>query len=220
MRILDLFCGGGGAGMGYASAGHIVVGVDNKQRKCGYPAGDLIIADALEVMDDTRFLRSFDLISASPPCQTHTRAKHLRDAQKNSTKKVDLISQTRDALAHAGVPFIIENVPGAPLRQDLLLCGSMFNLHIFDSTGKRWLKRHRIFEMSGIHIPQPSCNHKEAGIRPLGVYGSKNDRIPGGGQTVASLDDASILMGIDWMSWTAIVEAIPPAYTNYIAKFL
>lgn len=219
MKVLDLFCGAGGAGMGYRDAGHEVVGIDIKRRKCGYPAGDFIKADVLDVLEDLRYLRSFDLIHASPPCQTHTRAKHLRDAQGKTTGKVDLIPQTRNALAYAGVPYVIENVPGAPLRADLLLCGSMFDhLYTYDHTGRRWLQRHRIFELHGIEVEQPDCDHKGAGVRPLGVYGSKGDNIPSGGQTARTLAEGSNVMGIDWMPWAALVEAIPPAYTEHIGR--
>ena len=116
------------------------------------------------------------------------------------------------------MPFILENVEGAPLRQDLMLCGSMFaHLRVHDQTGVRWLKRHRIFEMEGITIDQPECNHK-VGIRPLGVYGSMRDDIPSGGQTARTLEEAQALMGMPWANWPTLVEAIPPAYTHYIGQ--
>ena len=216
-RVLDLFCGGGGAGMGYRKAGFEVVGVDVKARRCGYPAGEFIKADALEVMADLRFLQSFDLIHASPPCQTHSITQHLRDAQGKSTDKIDLIPQTRDALEDSDIAYVIENVPGAPLREDLLLCGSMFPaLSVLDETGRRWLKRHRIFETSFEIEPPRACDHAGAGVRPLGVYGSMRDNIPSGGQTCRTLEEAQALMGCPWMNWPALVEAIPPAYTRWI----
>lgn len=217
LRLLDLFCGAGGAGEGYRRAGFQVTGVDNRRRRCGYPPGELVLADAREVLADLAYLRTFDLIHASPPCQTHTRAKHLRDAQGKGTSKVDMIPETRNALAYAGVPYVIENVPGAPLRADLLLCGSMFDhLYVYDETGRRWLQRHRVFEISGFTVPQPACDHAGAGVRPLGVYAGKGDSIPSGGQTCRTLEQGQLLMGIDWMSWAALVEAVPPAYTEHI----
>jgi DNA (cytosine-5)-methyltransferase 1 len=216
-KVLDLFCGAGGAGQGYADAGFDVTGIDIKARRCGYPAGEFIKADVLDVLTDLDYLRSFDLIHASPPCQTHTRAKHLRDAQGKGTSKVDLIPQTRNALAYAGVPYVIENVPGAPVRTDLLLCGSMFpELYVYDDTGRRWLQRHRAFELHGFTVDQPTCDHRGAGVRPLGVYAGKADNIPSGGQTCRTLAEGRALMGIPWMSWAALVEAIPPAYTQHI----
>jgi len=217
MMVLDLFCGGGGAGMGYRQAGFDVVGVDLVKRKSGYPAGELIQEDVLKILEETAFLRAFDLIHASPPCQTHSRTQHLRDAQGKGTTKVDLIPQTREALEKSGVPFILENVEGAPLRLDLLLCGSMFPfLSVMDDTGKRWLQRHRIFELHGITIDQPHHFHETAGVRPLGIYGSMRDNIPGGGQTARTLEEAQTLMGMPWANWPTLVEAIPPAYTHYI----
>jgi DNA (cytosine-5)-methyltransferase 1 len=217
MRVLDLFCGGGGAGMGYHNAGFEVVGIDLVRRKSGYPAGELIQGDVLEYLEDVDFLRTFDLIHASPPCQTHSRTQHLRDAQGKGTTKVDLIPQTREALEESGVPFVLENVEGAPLTVDLLLCGSMFPfLSVMDDTGKRWLQRHRIFELHGVTIDQPKHDHRGAGIRPLGVYGSMSDDIPSGGQTARNLEEARALMGMPWANWPTLVEAIPPAYSHYI----
>jgi len=218
MKLLDLFCGAGGAGEGYRRAGFDVTGVDIKRRRCGYPPGEFIHADALDVLADTDYLRTFDVIHASPPCQTFTRAQHLRDAQGKSTSKVNLIPVTRGALDDAGVPYVIENVPGAPIREDVLYCGSMFpELHVYDDTGRRWLQRHRIFELGLIDLPlQMQCRHRDAGVRPLGVYASKSDNIPSGGQTCRTLEQAQQLMGIGWMPWAALVEAIPPAYTHHL----
>jgi site-specific DNA-cytosine methylase len=219
--VLDLFSGAGGAARGYLDAGFHVTGVDSSRARLRHYPGETIHGDALDVMQDLDYLRTFDLIHASPPCQTHTRAQHLRDAQGKGTIKVDLIPQTRDALARAGIPSVIENVPGAPLRADLMLCGSMFPwLYTFDGTGRRWLQRHRIFEVRGFTVPQPECDHRNAGVRPLGVYGSKRDSIPSGGQTAATLAEAGNLMGINWMPWNALIEAIPPAYTEHIGRSL
>jgi DNA (cytosine-5)-methyltransferase 1 len=205
-RLLDLFCGGGGAGEGYRRAGFDVVGVDVKRRACGYPAGTFIKADALDVLADAAYLRTFDAIHASPPCQANTRAQHLRDAQGKTTSKVDLIPQTRAALDAAGVPYVIENVPGAPMRADLILCGSMFGLAV---------RRHRLFESTvPMWLPGP-CRHGEQG-RPVGVYGSKADDIPQGGRTARTLEEGQAAMGIGWMSWAALIEAIPPAYTEWL----
>jgi DNA (cytosine-5)-methyltransferase 1 len=219
VKALDLFCSAGGAGEGYRRAGFAVTGVDLVKRACGYPAGELIVGDCLDVMADVAFLRSFDLIHASPPCQTHSRTQHLRDAQGKGTDKVDLIPETRAALRDAGVPYVIENVEGSPLRPDLTLCGSMFpELHINDDTGRRWLKRHRIFESRLLLSPPRPCDHRGAGVRPLGVYGSMSDDIPSGGQTCRSVEEARALMGCPWMSWKALTEAIPPAYTEHIGR--
>ena len=120
--------------MGYSIAGFDVVGVDVKKQK-RYPF-EFVQADALDVMSDMRFLSSFDVIAASPPCQTHSRTKHLRDAQGKTTDKIDLIPQTRAALIESGRPYVIENVPGAPLINPVQMCGSSFGLKV---------RRHRLF---------------------------------------------------------------------------
>ena len=189
--------------MGYSLAGFDVVGVDVKKQK-RYPF-EFIQADALEVMSDSRFLCSFDAIAASPPCQTHSRTKHLRNAQGKSTSKIDLIPQTRDFLIGAGVPYVIENVPGAPLINPVCVCGSSFGLGV---------RRHRLFE-SNVSLVSSECDHKKQG-RPIGVYGSMRDEIPKGGKTADSIEQARDAMGIDWMIWSELVEAIPPAYTCFI----
>jgi DNA (cytosine-5)-methyltransferase 1 len=203
MKLLDLYCKAGGASKGYQLAGFEVVGVDIKKQK-RYPY-EFIQADCLELMKDTEFLKSFDVIAASPPCQTHSITQHLRNAQGRSTDKVDLIPQTRQALIASGKPYVIENVPGAPLIEPIQMCGSYFGLKV---------RRHRRFE-SNLPLVGSPCKHKEQG-KPVGVYGSMRDEIPKGGHTAKTIEEAREAMGIDWMIWGELVEAIPPAYTHYI----
>lgn len=209
MKLLDLYCKAGGASVGYKQAGFDeVVGVDIKKQK-RYPY-QFIQADALEVLNDMDFLRKFDVIHASPPCQTHSATRHLRNAQGKSTDKVDLIPQTREALQKwasesDGGYYVIENVPGAPLLDPIQICGSDFNLKV---------RRHRLFE-SNFKLVGTGCKHKEQG-RPVGIYGSMRDEIPGGGHTAKTIEQAREAMGIDWMIWGELVEAIPPAYTKHI----
>ena len=191
--------------MGFHLAGFEVTGVDIKNQR-RYPF-DFIQADAMEILNDVEYLRSFDVIAASPPCQTHSITKNLRIAQGKSTDKIDLIPETREKLAAANVPFIIENVPGAPLVNPVQVCGSFFGLGV---------RRHRRFE-SNIPLFGTPCNHKEQG-RPIGVYGSLRDEIPSGGKTAESIEQARNAMGIDWMIWSELVEAIPPAYTRFIGE--
>ncbi len=207
MRLLDLYCKAGGASKGYEDAGFEVTGVDIKKQK-RYPY-TFIQADCLELMQDLDFLRSFDVIAASPPCQTHSRTKHLRDAQGKTTDKVDLIPQTREKLIESGVPYVIENVPGAPLIKPVQMCGSSFGLKV---------RRHRLFE-SNLELIGSVCDHKTQG-KPVGIYGSMKDEIPGGGHTAKSIEQARETMGIDWMLWGDLVEAIPPRYTYEIGKQL
>ena len=207
MKLLDLYCKAGGASKGYADAGFEVTGVDIKKQK-RYPY-TFIQADCLELMQDLNFLRSFDAIAASPPCQTHSRTKHLRDAQGKTTDKVDLIPQTREKLIESGVPYVIENVPGAPLINPIQMCGSSFGLKV---------RRHRLFE-SNLQLIGSVCDHKTQG-KPVGIYGSMRDEIPKGGHTAKSIEKAREAMGINWMLWGDLVEAIPPRYTYEIGKQL
>jgi len=203
VKLLDLYCGAGGASAGYAAAGFEVHGVDLKHGK-RYPY-TYVRADVLDVLRDKNYLNQFDVIHASPPCQTHSITQHLRNAQGKTTSKLDLIPETRLALLESGKPYIIENVPGSPLINPIQLCGSSFGLKV---------RRHRLFE-SNMALVGSVCDHKLQG-RPIGVYGSLNDEIPKGGKTAATIDEARNAMGISWAIWTELVEAIPPAYTKYL----
>ena len=203
MKLLDLFCGVGGASAGYAEAGFEVHGVDLKHGK-RYPF-TYVRADVLDVLKDQDYMQQFDVIHASPPCQTHSITKHLRNAQGKSTSKIDLIPETRAALIASGKPYIIENVPGSPLIDPIQLCGSSFGLKV---------RRHRLFE-SNMPLVGSVCDHKLQG-RPVGVYGSLNDQIPGGGKTASTISEARQAMGMEWAIWTELVEAIPPAFTKYL----
>jgi DNA (cytosine-5)-methyltransferase 1 len=205
MNLLDLFCGAGGASKGYADAGFTVTGVDLKHGK-RYPY-EYLRQDVMSL--DIDFLRSFDVIHASPPCQLFSATKHLRNAQGKGSSKLDLVQPVRDMLIASGRPYIIENVLGAPLINAVTVCGSFFGLKV---------RRHRLFE-SNLQLVGTKCQHKEQG-RPVGIYGSMRDEIPSGGKTAESMDQAKEAMGIDWMLWGELVEAIPPAYSLYIGEQL
>lgn len=207
MKLLDLYCGVGGASVGYHQAGFEVFGVDLKHGK-RYPF-TYMRANVLDVLQDEEYINQFDVIHASPPCQTHSITKHLRNAQGKTTSKVDLIPETRAALIASGKPYIIENVPGSPLLNPIQLCGSSFGLKV---------RRHRLFE-SNVPLTGSVCEHKAQG-RPIGVYGSLNDEIPKGGKTASTINEARQAMGINWGIWTELVEAIPPAYTKYLGEQL
>jgi DNA (cytosine-5)-methyltransferase 1 len=191
-----------------------ITGVDIKHGK-RYPF-NYIREDVLNVISDTKFLDQFDLINASPPCQKHSRAKHLMVAQGNTTSMEDFIPETRAALIKSGKPYVIENVVGSPLINTITVCGSSFGLQV---------RRHRLFE-SNISLVGSICNHKQQG-KPVGVYGALGDQPQGrssrtgeyvyGGRIASTIEEAQNAMGIDWMKWGELKEAIPPLYLKYLA---
>ena len=199
-RLLDLFCGAGGAAMGYHRAGFEVVGVDIRPQR-HYPF-EFHQADAL-----TFPLSSFshiDAIHASPPCQDFSVTASLHENRRG-----DLLTPVRMMLQHTSLPWVIENVPGAPMRPDVVLCGSMFGLGV---------KRHRCFETSWHAAPFPPAACACRGMEPLDVTGTGG---PGGQhRKPSSLAQARAAMGIDWMSREELGEAIPPAYCEFIGAQL
>lgn len=187
--------------MGYHLAGHEVIGVDIKPQP-RYPF-DFYQVDALETFPVSRY---FDVIHASPPCQKFSITANLARAQGKRASEVDLLTPLRPLLEASGLPYVIENVKGAPLLNPTVLCGSAFGLRV---------RRHRLFETNfPLQQPEP-CQHKRQG-KPVGVYYSIGDSIPKGGTTATSLEDAQEAMGIDWMTWAELKEAIPPVYTQWI----
>lgn len=211
--LLDLFCGAGGAAAGYAKAGFWVIGVDTVLQP-RYPF-HFIQDDALEFLERReRWIRcGITAIHASPPCQKHSA---LTKGTNKGREYGDFLAETRELLDMLGLPYVIENVAGAPMRKDLMLCGEMFGLRVL---------RHRYFEFGGGLVP-PRIEHPEHRGRVVGcrhgewfdgpyfaVYGD------GGGKgTVKQWQDA---MGIDWTDVRKeIAEAIPPAYTEFIGKKL
>ena len=202
-RLLDLFCGAGGAAMGYHRAGFDVTGVDIRPQP-RYPF-EFVQADALDYLA-TANLSSFDAIHASPPCQ-----RYVRSGMFDHSNHPDLLPPTREALAETGLPGLIENVPGAPMRADLKLCGCMFGLKV---------KRERWFETSwGAFDMRPPCYHPEPVV---GVYGHPRGRRSKQGKPWGwgNYSDWVTAMGIDWMRGEELAQAIPPAYTEYIGGLL
>lgn len=206
-RLLDLFCGGGGASMGYWLAGFEVVGVDiAKQPR--YPFA-FFQADALEFVD--LYGRYFDAIHASPPCQAYSRLA----ARHPEREYPDLIESTRDALLWTGKPYVIENVPGAPLQGfdsawPVVLCGSMFAL----GTDDLQLRRHRIFETNWPLRAHP-CRHDDRPVISVAGHAGRSGRNLSG--TSAERREA---MGTPWLAGDALPEAIPPAYGQFIGEQL
>lgn len=194
--------------MGYYRAGFDVVGVDIEPQP-RYPF-KFVQANALEVLFDSRGreLASSKVaaIHASPPCQRYTTGGRVSKRADHP----DLVGRVRDSLDAVGLPYIIENVPGAPMRADAVLCGSMFGLKV---------RRHRIFE-SNIPIAGllPPCDHSE----PIaGVYGRLHGKAGAWpGMLPSTLESWSDAMGIDWMDADGLSQAIPPAYTEWLGRSL
>lgn len=205
-RLLDLFCGAGGAAMGYHRAGFSVVGVDHKAQK-RYPF-EFVQADALEFCCEHG--HEFDVIHASPPCQAYMRSGMVAKDGRHP----DLLGETRERLRGSGSSWVIENVPGAPMRADLTLCGSMFGLGV---------RRHRWFEVEPFRVwLVPCCDHGSPVTsvygHPHGIGGAwRNGNKPMLPGTLPVWREA---MGIDWMTAAELTQAIPPAYTEYIGKQL
>lgn len=203
-RLLDLFCGAGGASMGYHLAGWDVVGVDISPQK-RYPF-EFHQGDAM-----TFPLEGFDAIHASPPCLRFTALKDMWNAKAHP----DLLTPTRERLRAVGTPYVIENVPGAPMAKDLMLCGTMFGLGTRDAE----LRRHRLFESCCLR-PSLICHHGRH-PRVIGVYGGHGrDRRRTVNTQDYSVEERREAMGIDWMTGTELSQAIPPAYTAWIGTQL
>jgi DNA (cytosine-5)-methyltransferase 1 len=197
-RLLDLFCGAGGAAMGYHRAGFEVVGVDIAPQK-NFPF-EFLQADATEF--DT--LDHFDAIHASPPCQDHMQTPH----RKHGTGW--MLDHTRQRLRNQIAPWVIENVPGAPMRPDIKICGCQVGLE---------LRRERWFETSW-HAFQFAAPHNHPHAVPSVVgHGTPSwvRQKLGYNPTIA---DYRASMGIDWMNRDELSQAIPPAYTELIGHQL
>lgn len=196
--------------MGYYRAGYDVAGVDIEPQP-DYPF-IFIEADALEVLQDRDFCNLFDVVHTGPPCQSSSALTKGTNFGRNYP---DLIPQTRKALSNLEAVTVIENVAGAEVRKDLMLCGEMFGLDVI---------RHRYFEVEGAVVPQPEHKKHRGRVRGwrhgryydgpyLAVYGE------GGGK--GSVEEWQKAMDITWTeSRKGIAEAIPPHYTRAIGSYL
>ena len=222
-RLLDLFCGTGGAAMGYHRAGFDVIGVDIVQQP-NYPFKstrcDALIALRRLMEDDflaTRFgnvwLEDVSAIHASPPCQAFTAYQRTGIVGDYP----DLVDPVRQLLNATGLPWVIENVVGAPLTDPVLICGSMFDPAMN-------IRRHRLFETNWkLEPPQWPCRHK---LTAPGRFKSSSTRRPNSRATIEigawdePLARQQEAMGIDWMTLEELSESIPPAYTEFIGAQL
>lgn len=210
-RLLDLFCCQGGAGKGYADAGFEVVGVDIEPQP-RYPF-EFHQADAM-----TFPLDGFDVVHASPPCQSYSRMTACRPGLAETYP--DLVGPVRERLLASGLPFVIENVPGSPVRRDLELCGCQFGLRSPRGLGVR---RMRWFEVEPpMFFLMPAHNHTEPALPVTGHSPGKEwmaamtDKFgepPG-------IEERRVAMGVEWMSRDGATECVPPAYTRFIGEAL
>ena len=221
-RLLDLFCGAGGAAMGYSRAGFDVVGVDIAPQP-NYPF-EFVQDDALEVLAEVGFYASeFDAIHASPPCQAFTQmSARWRGKDTKADEHLDLLTPTLALLRPLEIPWVVENVQGAKhhMRANLTLHGGMFGLGVH---------RPRFFESNVLLLAPKSAATKS----PVGVYGKvdgrttyryrNNGNYKGKSLIRAwkSVEEGREAMGIDWTDDVReLAEAIPPAYTELIGHQL
>lgn len=206
MKLLDLYCCAGGCAMGYRRAGFTeIVGVDIVPQP-RYPF-TFIQGDALDYL--AKHGHEFDAIHASPPCQAYTVLKSVCGGKTYP----DLVAATRAMLKEIGLPWVIENVPGAPLVNPIRLCGTMFpGLRVY---------RHRLFESSIALVEPPHPKHV---IRSTGTQRGRKAHFEAGGFITITGDVGTYCgpaaMGIDWMNGNELSQAIPPAYTEFIGKQL
>lgn len=216
-KLLDLFCGAGGCAMGYHRAGFDVVGVDVKYQP-RYPF-QFFQREALAflggLVNDTGAsagysLTDFAAIHASPPCQRYSRLFTTMEHRRKDHP--DLVDKTRTMLRKTGLPWVIENVVGAPMCQfSVVLCGAMFGLRTY---------RHRLFESSFV---MPYIEHPKHKIKS--DKGSRRKEYFLAGGFISVVGDVGRYcgkeaMGIDWMTGEELSQAIPPAYTEYIGRQL
>jgi DNA (cytosine-5)-methyltransferase 1 len=203
VRLLDLFCGAGGAAMGYHRAGFDVVGVDIEPQP-HYPF-EFHQADAM-----TFPLAGFDVIHASPPCQDHSPLRSV--AGEHGTGW--MLDATMDRLSQQPALWVVENVGAAHNRADVLLCGEMFGLYTI---------RHRRFTIDPRYPGLLSVPEHRKHQRPT----STKNRVAAlaDGQNLSITGNVGrhagpLCMGIDWMTSDELSQAIPPAYTEYIGGLL
>lgn len=221
-RLLDLASCQGGATKGYQRAGFHVTAIDNDRLAIKRnPADVTLIMDALVFLEKRG--KAYDAIHASFPCQRWA----ANGANPSGDEWPDYITPARELLNATGKPWVMENVKHAPLRRDLILCGTMFDLTTTDTDGvKLYLQRHRIFE-SNIPLSPPKPCHHPKGVQWAGVYGgARHDKDEAryeraGGYVPPSADVQSALLGgVDWMTGRGRQECIPPVYAEHVGGLL
>ena len=206
--------------MGYHRAGFEVVGVDIEVQ-LSYPFffAQMDALDALrDLIEGARWSddNGFDAIHASPPCQAFTVYGNNRNHVKQDHP--DLIEATRSLLKATSLPYVIENVPKAPLIDPVQICGTAFDGEYFDALEVR---RHRLFEANW-PIEGKACNHERLTERKYpGSSNRPNGRtVCNVGEWRVPLEMQQSAMGIDWMTVPELSQAIPPSYTHFIGNQL
>lgn len=221
MRLLDLFCGAGGCAKGYQRAGFYVVGVDIAAQK-NYCGDEFIEGSSLGYLDTLLYRHlvhgdelGFDAIHASPPCQAYSVANNIH--QKAHPR---LIEPLMPLLEQTGLPYVVENVPGAPLHNSATICGLSVGVNV---------KRHRLFETNWpLLVPPCHSNHAGDWLLVFGhtvlERGTVVGKAKGGGNKIrrkhTTTQRGREAMGIDWMTRDELSEAVPPAYTELIGAQL
>lgn len=210
-KLLDVCCGAGGGGEGYDRAGFDVTGIDLYDQP-NYPYR-FVQANALTV----QFMHTYDAIHASPPCQAYCWSTAKPRAEGKAYP--DLIGPIRGLLIASGKPYVIENVPTAPLLDPVYLEGTMFGLGVIRRRGfeTNWRLPQPRFRKQKPTIMQQSKKNPEILLQKSAYCQVTTSGSDGWSCRVADWRKA---MGIDWMSRTEIVQAIPPAYTEYIGEYL
>jgi DNA (cytosine-5)-methyltransferase 1 len=215
---LDLFCGAGGAAVGYARAGFEVVGVDVVDQP--YYPFEFNLHDALLVLEALdSFGPPFDAIHASPPCQAYSTMGNRSRAEGNRIlpPAPDLLEATWDLLRKTGLPYVMENVAGAKslMPNAFILSGGMFGLGVH---------RPRYFVSNVLVLTPARAKPPKDGI---GVYGRDHDgrrlfnrKSNGTYRAPKTLEEAQEAMGMNWADWHGTKEAVPPAYTEFIGRQL
>lgn len=201
LKLLDLYCCGGGAGFGYEQAGFKVTGIDIEPQP--KHRGLFIQADAIEYLK--KHYQDYDVIHASPPCQAYSMAS--MQFRKAGKKYVDLIEETRQELIKTGKPYIIENVPDSPLINPIVLCGAMFGMKTY---------RHRLFE-SNIQIEQPLHPAHNAPNAKMGRKPKEGEFIQYVGH-FSGVKMVQDMTGLHWLGQYELAQSIPPQYTKYIGE--
>lgn len=205
MWILDLFSGGGGAARGFLRhPGVQVVGIDNNPKLTRYYPGDFYARDAFTI--PVEYMNQFDLVWASPPCTLYS-----GQTSHHHVMHEDTVRMFKRILQGISVPYVIENVPEAPVRNDLMLCGKMFGLPLI---------RHRVFEIHGFSVPQPEDPpHTGEVYTVTGHTGGRKSGKQSDIERSGMKSDWQRAMDIYDMSTRTMAQAIPPAYSEYILTY-